>query len=169
MTAKRRCSIKDFRRSRSEQVSLRWFAIKGAMSVRSFSNSGIWKVRDPHDVTKIPPGVSVRASVFPLVRCRSLYHIIFSVPVVRTVPRWVSLSGIMVLHGELTPANTPGFAPPRVRVGWCWTVGGLLCFGFAPTTGLQVVSCIVAAFVGSWVQAKGALFVARMFAAFACP
>ena len=53
LTAKRRCSIKDFWQNRSAQVSMRWSAIKGAISVRSFVNSGVWRVRDPLDVSRI--------------------------------------------------------------------------------------------------------------------
>ena len=46
-------------------------------------------------------------------------------------------------------------------------VGGLICFVCALTTDLQIELCIVAAFVGSVVPARAALFVAHMFAAFA--
>ena len=32
---------------------MRWAAIKGAISVRNFVNSGVWMVRDPQNVDKI--------------------------------------------------------------------------------------------------------------------
>ena len=50
LTQSRRISIKDYWPSHSEQLTLRWIAIKGAVDVHSCAASGLWSVKDPDGV-----------------------------------------------------------------------------------------------------------------------
>ena len=58
LTQSRRISIKDYWHSHSEQITLGWIAIKGAVDVHSCAASGLWSVKDPDGVRATVPGAA---------------------------------------------------------------------------------------------------------------